>query len=342
MKTYEITIKPLSGFGTPLKGDTIFGHICWQAFYDEKIFGMKIEELLNEYEKNPFLVTSTAYLKVGNGYTLKRPEMPVDLLFKVEKYDEREVIRQRKELKKKKWMFLQKNTSLMSLRSEDLYLNDEELLNKLLEYSDLETKRYISKKSISSVIIDFTQPHNSINRLTGTTGEGQFAPYGVEQKVYIPEIELVIFVALREDISIDSVKEALNRIGKSGFGKDASTGLGRFEILSYSEIDLKSIGSDNPNALYTLSPCVLKDFSIKDVFFSPFIRFGRHGDVFAKSGKPFKNPIIMADEAAVIILKDKNIFTKPYIGSSIRGISKIEPKTVTQGYSLYIPVKVEE
>ncbi|MCX7725053.1 MAG: hypothetical protein N2042_07405 [Thermodesulfovibrio sp.] len=340
MKTYEITIKPLSGFGTPLKGDTIFGHICWQAFYDEKIFGKSIEKLLSDYETNPFLVVSTAFPKIAEGYALKRPDMPLDMLFEIEKYDEREIIKKRKELKKKKWMYVEKNTSLNSLRSDNLYLNDEQLLNKLATSSDLTNQRYLSKKDINSIVIDFTQPHNTINRLTGTTGEDQFAPYGVDQKVFMPEIEIVIFVALREDISIDSVKEALNRIGKSGFGKDASTGLGRFEVISHDEINLNYIGSEKPNACYTLAPCVLSKDAVKDIFFSPFIRFGRHGDVFAKSGKPFKNPVIMADEGAVVVVED-NIFNKPYIGSAIRGVSKAQSKTVTQGYSLYIPVKVE-
>ena len=77
------------------------------------------------------------------------------------------------------------------------------------------------------------------------------------------------------------------------------------------------------------------------MFFTPFTRFGRHGDVLAKSGNPFKNPVIMADEGGIFIPKNKEIFSKPYIGRAVADISKIEPKSVTQGYSLYIPVRVE-
>ena len=102
MKIYEITIKPLSGFATPLKGDTLFGHICWQAAYDEKLFSLSIDELLVDYEQNPFVVISSAYPKLGNLAALKRPDMPLDALFDFSGKDTKEIIKERKELKKKK------------------------------------------------------------------------------------------------------------------------------------------------------------------------------------------------------------------------------------------------
>lgn len=341
MNIYEIVIKPISGFGTSLKGDTIFGHLCWQAFYDKTLFGMNIDKLLGDYDTNPFLIVSSAFPKIGNGYALKRPEMPLDMLFEIEKYDEREIIGKRKELKNKKWMYVEKNTQLKSLKSDKLYINDSKLLERLATLSNKINQKYVSKKGIKSIVADYTQPHNTINRITGKTGEDQFAPYSVDQKVYIPEIELAIFLSIREDIKINSVVEAFNRIGVSGFGKDSSTGLGRFEVVSFEEIDLKLIGSDKPNALYTLSPSVLKSDSIKDIYFSPFVKFGRHGDILAKSGNPFKNPVIMADEGAVVIPADEKLFNKPYIGIAVREVSKVEPKAVTQGYSLYVPIIVE-
>ncbi|MCI4462918.1 MAG: hypothetical protein JHC30_01955 [Caldisericum sp.] len=55
MKTYQIIIKPLTGFGTPLKGDTLFGHICWQIYYDKDLVGKDLETLLSDYLKNPFV-----------------------------------------------------------------------------------------------------------------------------------------------------------------------------------------------------------------------------------------------------------------------------------------------
>ena len=75
MKVYEITLKPVTGFGTPLKGDTIFGHFCWQIAYDEALLGKTIDDLLSNYNSKPFAVFSSAYPKFCEGkeylYALK-------------------------------------------------------------------------------------------------------------------------------------------------------------------------------------------------------------------------------------------------------------------------------
>lgn len=77
------------------------------------------------------------------------------------------------------------------------------------------------------------------------------------------------------------------------------------------------------------------------MFYSPFTRFGKHGDVLAKSSNPFKNPVIMADEGAVFIPKNNEVFRKPYVGSAIRDLSKAKTTTIAQGYAPYIPVAIE-
>lgn len=346
MKTYAITIKPLTGFGTPLKGDTLFGHICWQAVYNynqdnKKLFGKSLDDLLSDYERNPFIVVSSAYPKIKDGYALKRPDMPLDMLFDFSNMDKAKIIKKRKDLKGKRWMLVGSNNRISSLKAADIYLNDKELFEKLSIEMPFELQRQMRKMDIKSIIVEFTQPHNTINRLTGTTGEGQFAPYAVDQMVYMPDIELVIFTGIRDDISIEDVITAMQMIGDTGFGKDASIGLGRFKVVRYTEINLKAVASETPNACYTLSPSVPQKDTFEKIYFTPFVRFGRHGDVLAKSGKPFKNPVIMADEGAVLIPKSKEVFDKPYIGTAIFKISKAESKAVTQGYSLYIPVGVE-
>lgn len=341
MKTYEITIKPISGFGTPLKGDTLFGHICWQAAYDDTLFGMNLNKLLADFGENPFVIVSSAYPKLEDGYALKRPDMPLDKLFDLSRLTKLEIIRKRKELKSKNWMLLSKDRPFNNLRADGIYFSSSELFEKLSYLRGYEEQLQLRKKGIESFISNFSQPHNTINRLTGTTGENQFAPYTVDQTVYVPGIKVVIFAGLRDDIKVQCLLEALKRIGNTGFGKDASTGLGRFEVVEYREIDLKFLGSNNPNAYYTLSPVVPERIAYKKIYFSPFVRFGRHGDILAKSKNPFKNPVIMADEGAVFIPHNIDL-SKPYIGTAVYGVSKVNSNAVTQGYSLYIPIKVEE
>lgn len=344
MKVYEITIKPVSGFGTPLKGDTIFGHFCWQIAYDPNLMGNSLEELLSAYHEKPFAVFSSMYPKFIEGktscYVIKSPNLPVDYLFDLPT-NKKDRIKERKEYKAKIWMLIKEGQKFKSFK-ELRFLNDKELLKMANANISDEMRKQIRRTGAKNFVVPFTQYHNKINRLTNTTGEEGFAPYAVEQHVFYPETELALFAGIDETvISIEQIRKGLERIGTSGFGKDASTGLGRFELGEDNEIDLSQMGSDSPNACYTLSPCVPEKESFSEMYFTPFARFGKHGDVLAKSNNPFKNPVIMADEGAILKPKDKDVFNKPYIGVAVSNISKTEPKAVTQGYSLYIPVSVE-
>jgi len=343
VQTFEITIKARSAFATPIKGDTFFGHICWQAAYDNSLFGAPIKDLLAEYEKSPFIVVSSAYPKIYDSdrelYALKKPDLPLEMLFDLTGMDKAEIIRQRKVLKKKRWMIVEKSAGIKDLMGLE-FINDEELYQEVSkEFTDDTKKEFMF--ATKSFVVEFAQPHNTINRLTGTTGEGMFAPYSTTLEFFVPEAELAVFVGVNTAISIDSVEEALKRIGELGFGKDASTGLGRFDVCDVSEINFREIGHSSPNVCYTLSPSVPGKGEYRDMYFTPFVRFGRHGDKLAKSSNPFKNPVIMADEGAVFYPKDSKLFGKPYIGSAVKGISKTLPEAVSQGYALYIPLKVE-
>ena len=58
MPEYEVCIKPLSPFQSPLQSDTIFGHICWAIRY---ISGEKaLKKFLSNYStyQAPLLVSS--------------------------------------------------------------------------------------------------------------------------------------------------------------------------------------------------------------------------------------------------------------------------------------------
>jgi len=345
LQVYEIVIKPLTGFGTHLKGDTIFGHFCWQIAYDEKLVGKTIDNLLLNYQTKPFAVFSSAYPRfcVGEScyYALKRPDLPMNMVFNLPD-DKKQNIEMRKDLKAKRWIILQKDKKISFLKNQLKYSTSELFEKDIKAYISDKTGRDIKGIVSKNFITAFSQSHNKINRLTSTTSAEGFAPFAVDQWVFYPETELAIFVGIDDAfMNVQQVKEGLERIGKCGFGKDASTGLGRFEVIKESEIDLTKMGSAVPNACYTLAPCVPERDTFSEVFFTPFTRVGRHGDIFAKSPNPFKNPVIMADEGGIFKPKDTEVFNKPYMGSAIINISKTEPKSVAQGYSLYIPVMVE-
>ncbi|BCD68478.1 hypothetical protein [Nitratiruptor sp. YY09-18] len=88
---YKATIKPLTNFATPLKGDTLFGQICWHiAYRDEN----RLKKLLENYDKNPFLICSDGF---QSGF-LPKPKLPSFMLG--------EDMEKKKENRKKVWVTL--------------------------------------------------------------------------------------------------------------------------------------------------------------------------------------------------------------------------------------------
>ncbi len=138
MKLFKTTIIPKSNFITPLKGDTLFGQICWAIKYS---FGEdKLNELLSTYEEKPFLIVSDGFAK---GY-LPKPTLPTVFL--------NEDIEDKKKNRNKIWLTLEQ----LQNGKYDKALPNDKVLN-------------IDKSN--SIV------RNSINYKTFTTQKG-FDPYG--------------------------------------------------------------------------------------------------------------------------------------------------------------------
>ena len=319
MKIYEIIIKPKSSFTTLLKGDTIFGNLCWHINYSNN----SLQTLLQNYDTNPFMVVSSAFVLLTdnntNKYIFKRPTAPEEILFsKNEQW-----IQERKERQKKQYFVLQDSSCIESIK--DIYLTQEQI------------KTFFYKKE--------TLQHNTINRETCTTGSNQFAPWTISSDFYNDNLNLIFFVAIDETkFTAEELKKAFTNLGLNGFGKKASIGYGKFDVISCLESKLFKNLSKNTNYVYTLAPFVPKQDEIceEKSYFQPFTRFGKHGDVLAKSDNPFKNPIIMMDEYSLIKLNKPIDYNYPIIGSAITNVSNIDVNTIAQGYTLCLPVNLED
>lgn len=345
MKLYEITINPTSGFGTQLKGDTLFGHVCWQAGDDPDLFDKELPELIRVYHKKPFAVFSSAFPLIAGSpteasptrYVLKKPEMPMSKIFS-QTGTRLQTLKQIKKNKQKKWMVVPRATRIDMADSQ--FLTDREVCQ-AIAVSDPARRQSCQMENSEALIRNAAQTHNTINRLTGTTGTGMFSPYEKENFFYFPGTLLALLVLVDTDlVRIEPIVKTLERIGNWGFGRDASTGMGKFTIEGYEEMpDSAATGF---HAGYTLAPCVPDTELLEKFYFKSFARFGKHGAFLATSRNPFKNPVIMADEAAVLWPKDTSFFKKPYLGKSVSGVSKVMPETVVQGYSPYLPLKLEQ
>jgi len=343
VRLYEITLEPLAGLGTPLKGDTIFGHFCWQAARDPALLDGGLERQLAYYQERPFAVFASAFPKVAfqgeTRYALKRPDLPWSLMFPEPPPSRAARLRKAKELADRQWMLvppdLQVNLNQVS------FCSNQDLAQLVGQQAAPPIRRRQQRIGGAQFLVNFAQPHNTINRLTRTTGTGPFAPYTQNSWNYAPGTTLALLVLLDpEATDVEKISRGLERIGQCGFGKDASLGWGRFRLLGEPR-ELSIPETIQAAACYTLAPCVPRQGLFSQTFFTPFVRFGKHGDWLAKGPNPFKNPVIMADEGAVLVPRDPAALQQPYLGTGLSGVSLSLKTTVVQGYTPYLPLAWE-
>ncbi len=190
MTLYKTTLTPVSRFATPLRGDTLFGQLCWAVVhrYGEK----RLEALLEDYDENPFLIVSDLFA-VGH---LPKPSLPSLLLG--ESPDEKKANR------KKVWLTL-----------DDLVAGRYE-----------RAKR--DKEAGYKLRVE-TTVHNSLNyRTFCTDASGAFAPYGALE--YIVSSGELYLLLDEKRLKAAELFELLGFVGSYGYGKESTIGKGRFEV----------------------------------------------------------------------------------------------------------------
>lgn len=198
MKLYKTTITPESNFATTLKGDTLFGQLCWAIRY--ALGEERLEALLQSYSDRPFLVISDAF---PEGY-LPKPKMPSALLGEDSDL--------KKENRKKIWL------TLPELQNGDFAKaqSDEEIQN--------------SDENIVTI-------RNSINYKTFTTDDtGIFTPYG-EQEFSLGKKD-IYFLLDESQLRLEELQKSFKQLSQSGYGKDTTIGKGRFGFEDFKEVPL--------------------------------------------------------------------------------------------------------
>lgn len=307
MKLFRIDLHMTGPLGTVMKGDTMFGHLVWQLAQDADLAG-PVDALLADYDTHPFAVLSSAFPSHEDEIALPVPVLPADLLFGEQRAD------QRKEQKKKRWLLWNAEKPLQV--DADQCLSDKDLM-----------KGWSADAAGKGPFVEVERIRNTIHRLTGRTGEGRFAPFRSSARWLAPGLSMSLIAGLDERMSEQALVEALKRIGHFGFGRNASVGMGQFTVKQCKALPDMSDG----NAAYALSPFVPVDQVT--VFSRPFTRFGRHGNVLATSSHPFKEPVLLMDEAAVLYYESH---PPQFTGKGLRGVSRHKP-TVMQGFTVLLP-----
>lgn len=310
MQTIRLTLRPITALGTPLAGDTLFGQLCWTLRH--QLGNDRLNTLLQGYTQGqPFAVVSDA---------LPRGHVPLASLPSPTWAKTAEDAEDRKTLKKKRWLRLSDMESLLPTWQ-----------GKAVADNDV------------TPATDRAQPHNTINRRTGTTGTGMFAPYTANQTWLAPGALLEVWLVFDPQlISAHELQAAFRYMGHSGYGRDASIGLGKFEVEGEPISPAPSV-PDGANAYLTLGPCAPQGLGFCPVrsHWQVTTRFGRHGDVAVQSGPPFKRPVLLAKAGSVFWPEHMDAGLR-FIGQGLGGVaapvSLTMPETVQQGYSPVLPI----
>jgi CRISPR-associated protein Csm4 len=303
MKTFKFTVQPLTAFGTPLAGDTLFGHLCWAI--RERSGERRLAELLEEYTAGcPFLVASDGFPE-GR---VPRPTVP-DFALGLNTEPS-----QRKRARSLRWFPADRASQPVERLMEHL------------------TESGVWKTAVLG--------QNTINRLTGTTGTNQFAPRQVDRIFFAEAARIDIYVVLDEArLSADDVQCLIEDVGVQGYGRDATTGLGKFVVTARSE----QVWPVEPGRNWlTLAPCAPDPTALdaEDCYYLPITRFGRHGNLAVNLGHPFKSPMLMAGTGALLRSRESSRWT--FHGRGLGGrdnpVSAVMPETVHQGYAPVFPV----
>jgi CRISPR-associated protein Csm4 len=189
MKLYKIPIIPTSTFATTLRGDTLFGQICWAILYE---FGKDtLSKLLKPYREGekPFLIVSDAFPK---GY-LPKPNMPS--------------------------RFLNEKAEDKKLNRKKLWLTLDELTKK--EYINAKTDKEIKNSDKNELSI-----HNALNYKTFHTGDG-FDPHSLNV-TYLGHKD-IYFLIDESQLSFEDFIKVFKLISDMGYGKKTTIGKGRFD-----------------------------------------------------------------------------------------------------------------
>jgi len=263
MTLYRVRFELCSSVVTPLKGDTIWGHIVWGIANHEG--DATVEEFLKQEKSDqPGLVVSSAF--------------PAGML-----------CRAMPEPKKrdgspdtKKYIDIKKNKKIKYMKASD-YLTETETPSTAMKFIHEGEK----------VMHNTPVMHNTIDRSTNTVLlKGGL--YSIEERWSEKNIYWDFYIL--SSFTRERVGKLVKWAFENGYGADASTGKGKILIKS-APIPVKP--NKQGNTYMALGPFADPKNELKEIRADIFVRSGKLGGSFASSMSPYKRPVVLYDEGAV-------------------------------------------
>lgn len=353
MQKLRISIEPRSAFISPLQSDSLFGQFCWA--WRETRSEASLASLLQGMPERPPLVFSSA---MPQGFLpwplLPPPSVPqMQAIVKnciprrdKDPADLQNTLTQQllpylaKKLKKLQWIRWGKLQTCLEQPLDSTSLLENYLLDSLM-IDDLDV-------DIPQALRVITQPvyKNALSRITDTTTAGGQSLYHFDETFYGTDDEgnpplLDIYALIDpQHLSVADVQTTLELIGTTGFGKDKSTGKGRFALRSI-ETDPEPLQPqcETPNGFLSLSHGVIDPAQPNVQLHSgrSMTKFGKHGGTLATQGRHIKNPLMLYRPGSLFAATEQ----RDHYGTAFE-LDPHQPGHWHSAHMVGIPVQLQE
>lgn len=272
MRYFRIEIELVSPILTAIHSGTLFGQVCWawRALYGES----KLEEWLGNWEAAPLLLSSA----MPAGY-LPRPVLRPMRRDSTSKPSLGE-IQGAKALRKTAWI---PKPDFLQIRNG---LTESGIMFSLQTRSSADAWRVHGPNRLTEI----RTAHNTIDRLRGTTPD-EGGLYFVDE--YWPEVaenRRCFEVYAGSSMDQQQLERLFAHIGEWGFGRDASTGRGRWRARVQPED--KGLFDGTGDRRMSLSHGSLTN-NMKDPRYKLHVHYGKVGGGYGTTSNPFKYPLTL-------------------------------------------------
>ena len=321
LNSFTVGLRLRSGLGTPLKAETLWGHLCWGIRYCQG--HAALEEWLSRYDQGSAPLILSDPFPAG---FRPRPCLPGVVSSEIPTRKDADL---RKGVNRIRWLSTQSFDSLRRDMSADRLVT------------------ILSDKAAQqpAAMVETSMTHAGINRLTGGTeqpdGGALFTSSATFCDTASQQDQAGLFeVLVRSPESAETIQQWFRDGLQAGYGRDAATGMGQIDVTEVSENQFTPV--PEANAVMLLSSAVPRRGDPHRGFFSIGVHSGRVGGEFAiglmpdGSSNRQKYPVRTLLTGTVLLTDSADQFC---VGQVLSGIHSWEGLR-HYGLGLTIPVRV--
>jgi len=271
MKYFRIELELTSPILTAIHSGTLFGQLCWawRTLYGES----RLVQWLENWDAEPLLLSSA----MPSGY------LPRPMLRPLRRGGSRLALKEidvAKTLRKSGWI------------PRDVFLR---IRRSLTESGVMLALLTNTSEASPNRLTEIRTAHNTIDRLTGTTPDAGGLYFVDESWPQVRDRKNCFDVYVGGSIDLQQLERLFTHIGEWGFGRDASTGRGRWRAHLLPEETGLFDGSGTRRM--SLSHGTLTG-NMEDPRYKLHVHYGKVGGGYGTTSNPFKYPITLLQPGA--------------------------------------------